>query len=244
MGGRSTAVAAQHMKAMELIIASSPKADEVIKANFSDCKAQMLQDMVCLLVHEQKRGGTFVEVGVGNGVDFSNTYVLEKKFNWSGLLIEPNRSSMEEIKAARSAVLDTRAASAVSGASVSFEEIISEKLYSHISGTGVRQFGEHEKNIYEVETVTLDDAFKQHELPSSIDFLSIDTEGNELDVLAGVNMDKYQIGFLAVEHNYRAGDLAALKKLLEPKGYRQILPEISMVDAWFVHSSIRSCHIG
>ena len=68
--------------------------------------------------------------------------------------------------------------------------------------------------------------------------MSIDTEGTEVDILAGLDLDRYTIGLFTIEHNYRPETLTALRKFLEPKGYRQIYPTLSRYDIWYVHESI------
>lgn len=54
-------------------------------------RSQLRQDLFVLTELNFKQNGYFVEFGATNGVDLSNTYLLEKEFNWSGILAEPAR---------------------------------------------------------------------------------------------------------------------------------------------------------
>jgi hypothetical protein len=45
-----------------------------------------------------KRKGYFLEIGSGNGVTMNNTYLLEKRFGWQGICIEPNPESLAHLK--------------------------------------------------------------------------------------------------------------------------------------------------
>src|SRR5690348_10278612 len=63
---------------------------EKVERYFSKAHGQLLQDLFAAVATDWKRGGTFVEVGVGNGLDLSNTYLLEKSFGWKGVLVDPD----------------------------------------------------------------------------------------------------------------------------------------------------------
>ena len=52
-------------------------------------KSENGQDIFALLVSNFSRDKMFVEIGAYDGITFSNTYLLEKKFGWTGLLVEP-----------------------------------------------------------------------------------------------------------------------------------------------------------
>lgn len=58
--------------------------------NIKNIKRQINQDIFVLYTLNWKRNGFFVEFGATNGIDLSNTYLLEKDFGWKGLLSEPN----------------------------------------------------------------------------------------------------------------------------------------------------------
>ena len=58
--------------------------------NFDNIKSQINQDIFVLYTLDWKREGYFVEFGATNGIDLSNTYLLEKNFGWKGILSEPN----------------------------------------------------------------------------------------------------------------------------------------------------------
>ena len=84
-----------------------------------------------------KRGGFFVEIGAYNGVDLSNTYLLEKSFGWTGILAEPNPQHHDHIRAKRIARLSGKCAHAVSGETLPFwvtKEMALSSLasYAHI----------------------------------------------------------------------------------------------------------------
>lgn len=73
-------------------------------------RSQLQQELFVLEQLDFKRCGFFLEVGVGPGVEYSNTYLLERTFGWRGVLCEPNPHYADSIRAHRSVPLDTRAA--------------------------------------------------------------------------------------------------------------------------------------
>ena len=73
--------------------------------NIKNSYSQIFQDLLVLYLLKQKKNGSFIEIGVGNGIDLSNTYLLEKKYNWTGILCEPDIRNFKNIKEFRSSKL-------------------------------------------------------------------------------------------------------------------------------------------
>jgi hypothetical protein len=69
---------------------------------FASSKSQCRQDLFCMIANDWKRKGFFVEFGAVDGVDGSNTFSLEKKFDWNGVLAEPNPTYHSVLKQNRS----------------------------------------------------------------------------------------------------------------------------------------------
>jgi len=235
--GRSSNIMTSFSVATKLCVLAESGADEVIKEFFSRSHSQLLQDIVCMLIHSQKRNGYFVEIGVGNGTNLSNTLMLERDFGWSGILAEPSRGFHDQIKRARSAILDTRAVFKTTGAKMQLEEVVGLGELSGLSGYRAER-GKQDVSSYEVETVTLNDLLAMHRAPSQIDYMSIDTEGTEIEVLIGLDLKKYSVGFFTIEHNHNLQKLAAIRSILLPAGYQEILVDVSLFDAWFVHRDL------
>ncbi|MEL6341089.1 MAG: FkbM family methyltransferase [Myxococcota bacterium] len=239
--GRGALLFAQLIRAAQLSAIAGPGSGAVIKRYLSDSRSQLLQDLVCLLVVGEKRDGFFVEVGVGPGVRLSNSVLLEREFGWRGILVEPNRSFHDSIVRDRVARLDPRAATDGKSNRVTFEENLDDGMYSRIAAT---HDPAQTSRCYTVNAVKLQTILDEHDAPSTIDYMSIDTEGNELDVLSGLDLAARDIMFLSVEHNFVPGRVDALDDRLLPHGYRRILPEISEIDSWFVHRSIETVGLG
>jgi hypothetical protein len=89
-----------------------------------------------------------------------------------------------------------------------------------------------------VETISLNDLLKVHKSPSQIDYLSIDTEGSELEILRAFKFDDYEIGIITVEHNFREPDRQTIYDLLTSKGYVRLFEAFSKFDDWYLKRSI------
>lgn len=239
--GHGSLVFSQLIRAAQLSAIAGPTAAALTKRHLSNSCSQLLQDLVCLLVVGEKPDGFFVEVGVGPGVRLSNSVLLEREFGWCGILVEPNRSFHHSIVRDRLARLDPRAATDGASHRVEFEENLDDGMYSRL--TAVRGPTRTSRR-YTVDAAKLQTILDEHDAPATIDYLSIDTEGNELDVLSGIDFGARDITFVSVEHNFVPGRVEALDELLLPHGYRRILPEISEFDSWFIHRSIEPAAVG
>jgi len=52
-------------------------------------KSQIGQDTKVIEYYKEKQNGYFIEIGASDGITLSNTYLLEKKYNWRGICVEP-----------------------------------------------------------------------------------------------------------------------------------------------------------
>ena len=86
---------------------------------------------------------------------------------------------------------------------------------------------------YEVETITLMELLEAHNAPSEIDYLSIDTEGSELEILKSFDFSRYKIRVITCEHNY-SNDRDKINELLTLNGYKRKMESVSLWDDWYV----------
>ena len=79
-----------------------------------------------------------------------------------------------------------------------------------------------EKNFtkFEILTITLEDLLKEYKAPNEIDYLSIDTEGSEYDILKNFRFNNYFFKVITVEHNNTKNKLL-IDQLLEKNGYKK-----------------------
>lgn len=184
-----------------------------------------------------KRSGYFVEFGATNGVDLSNTWMLEREFGWTGILAEPARVWREALAKNRSCIIDHRCVWTESGKTLNFTEVDNPELSTIDSFKdgdmhgGLRKDSRH----YEVPTISLTDLLAAHGAPREIDYLSIDTEGSEYDILSSFDFNSYHIRVITVEHNFTpARD--KIRRLLEAHGFVRKLDAVSHVDDWYVNT--------
>jgi FkbM family methyltransferase len=193
-------------------------------------KAQLSQDLFALTSHGSTKPAFFVEFEATDGIFLSNTWLLEKKLGWTGILAEPARSWHSSLCANRSCNIDKRCVYHSSGQKVSFQEALSPE-HSAINS----QLNIGDNSTYEVETVSLSDLLDAYNAPSEVQFLSIDTEGGELEILMNYDFaSERRINSISVEHNYRIKERKLIYALLSSHGYKQVYHSLSKWDDWYV----------
>jgi len=175
-----------------------------------------------------RRDGFYVELGANDGITQSNTYHFEKYKNYSGILIEPIPGKFTECKKNRS----TRN-HFVNCACVGFDykKSTMELVYSNLMTTSLEgdsdilermehaKSGEHliKDEIYKfvIQAKTLTDILIEAGAPKKIDFLSLDVEGSEIEVLQGLDFERFIFGLMCIESR----DFSKLHDFLTSKGY-------------------------
>jgi FkbM family methyltransferase len=170
--------------------------------------SQAGQDKWVIDFFKEKQDGFFLDIGAFDGVDISNTYVLEKKYNWKGVCIDADPINFEALNKSRSCICIHTAISKESKL-VNFRP----------AGAG----GEiNENGSLQIQTRTLSDVLLEVNAPKTIDYISLDIEGAEYDALLAFPFDEHEFIIMTVEHNLYLGNSTNkenIKNLLTNKGY-------------------------
>jgi FkbM family methyltransferase len=170
--------------------------------------------------------GYFVEVGANDPKITSQTFELES-LGWTGVLIEPQPPLAHKLRQHRRArVFAVACASRESSGKTLTLNLAGghSSLDPHFYVAGQQRVG-----TIEVPVRTLDDILVEAEAPSPIDFVSIDVEGYEKEVLAGFDLDRWRPRLILIEDH--ALNLR-LHKLLRARGYKWI--RRTGVNGWYV----------
>jgi FkbM family methyltransferase len=201
-------------------------------------RAQLYQDIFALHFNGYQKNCFFVEFGATNGVDLSNTYLLEKEFGWRGILAEPLPIWHSALRGNRSCVIDTRCVHSTTGKFVTFANTTSFPELSGIEENlpnDMNYDARKNRKTLMVETVSLLDLLIQNKAPQKIDYLSIDTEGSELEILSNFDFQRFEVNVLTVEHNFVSISREALYRHLTHHGFRRVCTPISRWDDWYVN---------
>lgn len=199
--------------------------------------AQLFQDLFVAYQLRERTNGFFVEFGATDGVDLSNTCMLERTYQWRGILAEPARIWHERLARNRGCVVDHRCVWHKSGETLVFNETSQPELSTleaFSAGDSHAQARECGKR-YPVATVALNDLLAEHVAPRHIDYLSVDTEGSELDILRGFDFDRYRVDIITVEHNLGPAR-EQIHSLLSARGFQRKFEALSQWDDWYVRA--------
>jgi FkbM family methyltransferase len=118
----------------------------------------------------------------------SNSYRLEKDYGWQGVCIEPHPETFKKLKQVRSCHCLNRAIYTENDKTLQFLDSGDNTLAKISSG-----------GQYSVQTVSFDELLKN--CPREIDYISLDIEGLEPEILKTFPFDKYKVKFWTIEHN-------------------------------------------
>lgn len=200
--------------------------------------SQLGQDCLVDTISNNKQNGFYIEIGVGNGKELSNTYFFEKFRNWDGILCEPAKQFQAVIKKNRSGLLIDKAIYNKTGSKFEFSESDNGEFSSiskHLSDDVV--FNQN-INKYFVETLTFNDLYLSLNKTLIIDYLSVDTEGSEYEILETIDFNLIQINCISVEHNYDLEKYLKISTLLKKNNFEEICKDLLMWDALFVNKKV------
>jgi len=175
----------------------------------------------------RKRAGVFVEVGANDPVAGSQTWLLEQN-GWRGVLVEPQSAHCEKLRSGRknSQVFQV----ACSGPEMEGEM---DLLLAEEDGSSTLQkqrdtHGTHFIGTERVKVTTLDKVLTTAGV-AKIDFLSLDVEGHEIEVMRGLDFKKFSPALILIEDGVR--DLSK-HRFLKSRGYK--LVKRTTLNNWYV----------
>ncbi|MBN7812951.1 FkbM family methyltransferase [Algoriphagus sp. H41] len=192
------------------------------------------------IVFNGKRKGVFVDIGAYDGTTISNTLFFERVRDWKGICFEPNPEAFEKLIANRSCECHQ----------VCIGKKDNEVFFTQVVGGSEMLSGVsdeyHSLHLSRIKKETLANGGCTRELKvqmrtlsgflkgdfAQVDFVSIDTEGNELSILETLDFVGYTITAFVVENNYRNNKV---REVLESKNY--VWMARLTCDEVFVHRS-------
>jgi FkbM family methyltransferase len=214
---------------------------ELVMRREGDSTSQLGADLWALSELNEMRDGFFVEFGAGDGYNYNNSWLLEAHYGWTGILAEPNVTVHDQLRAHRpNCTIDTRAVYREGGLTLPFVVTDFNELsaLSEFAFEGMHAEARHGGTEISVETVTLDRLLDEHDAPDRINYLSIDTEGGEYEILKGFDFSKRAVDVISVEHSFTA-EREAIYDHLTALGYERKFIEFSKFDDWYVSRDVR-----
>ncbi len=210
--------------------------------NVKGIKSQLYQDVFASFVIGNQFNKTFLEFGATDGLELSNSFMLENTLNWSGVLSEPSPQWHEVLKKNRKytkiikkciwsetgKILDFFMSDR--GELSTLNDYVDSDLNSLPGNTKLRKKA---GKIIPVETISLNDVIKEYFNNTSPSYISIDTEGSEFKILESFNFENYRPKVFTVEHNFTELH-SKIDELMVSKNYERIFKKLTSFDAWYV----------
>ena len=209
-------------------------------------KSQLYQDVFASFIVGEKFEKSFFEFGATDGIDLSNTYILETYLNWTGALSEPSPQWHKELRKNRpDADIITDCVWSESNKNLDF----------FVSDVGVLSslfdFKESDKNsmpgnthariksgkVISVKTISLNDVIEKKFGSKTPSYISIDTEGSEYEILKAFNFKKFRPIIFTIEHNYTELE-SKIDKIMNSNDYIRVFKSNSAFDAWYISKEI------
>lgn len=189
--------------------------------------SQYEQDRTIDYLLAGKKNGYFIDIGAHDGISLSNTYFFERYRDWTGLCFEPIEDVYRQLTANRrcecinGAVADkaepltflrcTGYAEMLSGIAKFREEKHMERTHHDIAVHG------GEITEITVQGYNLNDVLRERAI-TAVDFISLDIEGGEYEVLQTIDFDQVDVKILTIELNFPETE-QRIQSLLEGKGF-------------------------
>ncbi len=171
-------------------------------------------------VFKGKRNGFFVEAGAGDGLWISNTLLLERRYGWTGILVEPTSAFALLQRNRPNCSLENSCLAGVEK-TVTLVEILDvgqatispqaqdNLLLSRTVDVAPNALSQMDsmwgkaQTQREMRAKPLADVLRAHHAPQDIDYLSLDVEGYEYEILSTFPFTEYRFGCIGIERPSR-----------------------------------------
>ena len=191
------------------------------------------EDLVITKYFQNTQNGFYVDIGSFNPVRGSNTYLLHKK-GWSGINVDADLNSIRMFKILRPK--DYNFNYAISSSNEKEVELFYEKTSSAVKTIDIK-FRNLILNNYKtkkVKTSNFENIINKTKFSDrQIDFLNIDCEGSDFDVLSLIDLKKYKPKMICVEINSYT-----FKNIEDSNIYKLLLKNNYILFKSFINSQI------
>ena len=211
-----------------------------------DIYSQLYQDMFAEFIISKDSEKTFLEFGATNGIEYSNSYSLEKFLGWTGALAEPDPHWHDNLKMNRpntKLIFDCvwKNSNEILNFLSSDEGVYSTidvfKFNDKDTMPGNTKKRLESSKVIKVNTISLNDLIKKYFNDSAPSYISVDTEGSEYDILFNLDLHKYKPKVFTVEHNYTNNE-KKIDELMGLNGFKRVFKNLTFFDAWYVSKEI------
>jgi FkbM family methyltransferase len=189
------------------------------------------------------KNGVFMDIGAHDGVSINNTLYFEKYNNWKGYNIEPIKSVYDKLVINRPESININCAicnndgvadfisntgytEMISGLKDNFDPRHMKRLNKELTQMGGKS------EIIKVNTKKIETLCDEHNI-KHINYLSIDVEGAEFEVIKSINFDKVFIDVIGFENNYNDSSIPIIE-YLQNKNYIMLHKTI---DIFMIHKN-------
>jgi FkbM family methyltransferase len=179
--------------------------------------------------------GYFVEVGANDPEQWSQSFHLEQ-MGWTGVVVEPQPQLAERLRQQRKAKVYAVACSAPENAG--------QLMTLHLAGPHssldprLKVAGVSAEATLDVPLKTLDEILIETNAPNPIDFLAVDVEGHEIEVLRGFDFARWRPRLILVEDHVPN---LRLHRFMRMRGYEWV--RRTDVNSWYVPAA-SAWHVG
>ena len=174
------------------------------------------------------KNGIFVDVGAHDGVNINNTLYFSKYNNWTGINIEPIKKVYDKLVSNRpndinlNCVVCNNDGETDFLCNIGYTEMISG-IKDNFDPRHLKRLEDENKEmgsiteVIKMNTKKLETIFDENNI-SHVNYLSIDVEGAEFEVIKSINFNKVFIDVIGFENNYNDTSIPIIK-YLESKNF-------------------------
>jgi hypothetical protein len=187
----------------------------IIKNKEISC-SRNYSDLVALFYLGKNK--SYLEIGAGEPIIGSDTFLLEQEMQWTGIQVEPDLQTFKKLQMTRTN------SSQLNAAVVGDSDEANYFLNPHTMALSKRK-----KNFKQIKTINMYDI---KTMDSKFDALFIDIEGNELNIISSKSFMDFDFKFINIEMIWNNFEIY---QILSEYGYKQVGASFSSYSGWFLN---------